>query len=250
MTLLACTLAAALLLQPGEPSLYGISTGRAPNKLGDLVTIDARDGTTKVVGSFTNHRGYTVPNDIVRAADGKHYYATQLEIGEGWAKTHLLTIDAQSLKVERSVLLGEAFDALVVDGHGRLLAGRFDKEGSALVSIDPQTGENTLIGRPGRDFQFASFALDGRSGKLLGLAAVMRTDRFALVWVDPATGKTESSVELGLTGRPYAMALGSDGKALIVGEKYMLYEADPATGRTKLRAKLGEEVVVGLHAQK
>ncbi|MBK7642840.1 MAG: hypothetical protein IPJ19_07285 [Planctomycetes bacterium] len=250
MNLLACSLAAALLVAPSEPSLYGISTGHSPNKLGELVTIDARDGTTKVVGSFSNHAGYTVPNDIVRSADGKHYYLTELEIGEGWAKTHLMTVDAKSLEVERSVLLGEAFDALVVDVKGALLAGSYDKEGSALVRIDPATGESTLIGRPGRDFQFMSFSLDAHSGKLLGLTPLLRTSKYALVWVDPATGKTDSSVELALEATPYAMALAGDGKARIVGEQNTLYEADPSTGRTRKLASTGAAVVVGLHAQK
>jgi hypothetical protein len=249
MTLPACMLA-VLLLAPGEPSLYGISTGNSPNHLGELVTIDARDGTTRVVGSFSNHAGYTVPNDIVRAADGKHYYLGELEIGEGWAKTHLVTVDAKSLKVERSVLLGEAFDALVVDGKGALLAGRFDQEGSALVRIDPATGESTLIGRPGRNYQFLSFSFDAHSGKLLGLTPLMLTKKFALVWVDPATGKSDPCVELALDAPPTAMALAADGKALVVAGGNELYEADPATGRTRKLASIGKVVVVGLHAQK
>jgi hypothetical protein len=250
MTLLLCTLAAALLLAPGEPSLYGISTGRGGNRIGDLVSIDARDGTTKVLGTFTNHPGFTVPRDIVRSADGKTYYLAQLEIGEGWAKTHLMTVEAKSLKVEQSVLLGMAFDALVVDANGRLLAGRFDKEGSALVSLDPKTGKDTLIGRPGRDLQFMSFELDARSGKLLGLAALMRTPKFVLVWVDPATGKADSRVELDLAEQPYAMALCADGKARIAGERHTLYEADPTTGRTRLLGTRVTEIMAGLHAEK
>jgi hypothetical protein len=249
MTLLPCTLAAALLLAPGEPSLYGISTGNS-GKLGELVMLDARDGTTKSIGAFTNHPGFTVPRDIVRSADGKTYYLAQLEIGEGWAKTHLMTVEAKSLKVESSVLLGEAFDALVVDANGRLLAGRFDKEGSALVSLDPKTGKNTLIGRPSRDFQFASFELDPRTGKLLGLAALMRTTKFVLVWVDPATGKADSSVQLDLAETPFAMALCKDGKARLVTEKQNFYEADPASGRTRLLSHSVTGNVAGLHAQK
>lgn len=250
MSMLACTLATALLLAPGEPSLYGISTGRGGARLGDLVSIDARDGTTRILGSLSNHAEFTAPNDIVRAADGKSYYVTELEIGEGWAKTHLLTVEAKSLKVERAVLLGEAFDALVVDANGRLLSGCLDKEGSALVSLDPKTGKSTLIGRPGRDLQFASFALDSRDGKLLGLAQVMRTPKFALVRVDPANGKAESRVELDLAERPWAMALCADGKARIVGERHTLYEADPATGRTRLLGTRVTESVAGLHAEK
>ena len=245
---LTCALAFVQLPANNGAQLYALSTGHTPNKMGDVVRINVRDGSIKLVGSLTGHPGYTVPRDIVRAADGKHYYAIELEIGDGWAKSYLMTIEARTLKVERSVLLGEAFDGLVIDRQSRLLAARWSQQCSSLVCIDPQTGSSTELGVQGRTWQFTSVALDTQTGKLLGLGVVMSTGRFALVRINPATGLVEASVDLDFAEHPSAMAMTKDGKALLATDTNLLYEADPTTGKTLERAKLDEIVLVGMHA--
>ncbi len=244
---LTLTLGAAALLHPiANPGrLYGLSTGNGGNKLGDVVAIDAASGKVDVIGSMSNCSKPLIARDIVRSADGKHDYAIELEIGNGWAKSWLLTIDATSLKVERTVLLGVAFDALVIDERGRLLAADYGSH--ALVALDPASGASTVIGHPGSDYQFASLSREPRGGKLLGLARVMSTGKSALVRIDPTTGNAESSVEILITEVPTALAFDGDGKVLVATQRRELLEVDPTTGQAKLRAPIGNFLIVGMH---